>query len=78
VPKTSSTGRPAQAIAIQLPIGAEQQFKGHRRPRPHEGRGCGTRRRWRQSITTSTIPADMAELAREHREKLIEAAVRSR
>ena len=39
--KTRVGGRP---VCVQLPIGSENQFQGHHRSRPHEGRGLGRRR----------------------------------
>ena len=65
----------AKPIAIQLPIGAESNFKGIDRPRAHEGASSGTTRRSARSITTIDIPADLLDQAKEYREKLIEAAV---
>jgi len=48
--------------------------QGHRRPRPHEGRGVG-RGDAGAKYHDVDIPADMAELARNIARKLIEAAV---
>jgi elongation factor G len=64
----------AKPIAIQLPIGAEQQFKGivdlvRMKGVVWDEETLGAK------YHDIDIPADMAELAKEHREKLIEAAV---
>jgi elongation factor G len=64
----------AKPIAIQLPIGAESQFKGivdlvRMVAVVWEDEGLGAK------YHDAEIPADMAEQAREYREKLIEAAV---
>src|SRR3954453_4324919 len=64
----------AKPIAIQLPIGAEQQFKGvvdlvRMKGVVWDEETLGAK------YHDVDIPADMAELAKEHREKLIEAAV---
>src|SRR5437763_9284424 len=64
----------AKPVAIQLPIGAEQQFKGiidlvRMKAVVWEEENLGAK------YHDVDIPADMAELAKEHREKLIEAAV---
>src|SRR5712672_1663363 len=64
----------AKPVAIQLPIGAEQQFKGvvdliRMKGVVWEDETLGAK------YHDVDIPADMAELAKEHREKLIEAAV---
>src|SRR5690242_17385414 len=64
----------AKPIAIQLPIGAEQQFKGvvdlvRMKGVVWDEETLGAK------YHDIDIPADLAELAKEHREKLIEAAV---
>ena len=64
----------AKPIAIQLPIGAEQNFKGiidlvRMKGVVWDDEALGAKY---QDID---IPADMAELAKEYREKLVEAAV---
>jgi len=64
----------AKPIAIQLPIGAEQQFKGvvdlvRMKGVVWDEETLGAK------YHDIDIPADMAELAKEHREKLVEAAV---
>jgi elongation factor G len=64
----------AKPIAIQLPIGAESQFKGivdlvRMVGVVWEDEGLGAK------YHDIEIPADMVDLAREYREKLIEAAV---
>jgi elongation factor G len=64
----------AKPVAIQLPIGAEQQFKGiidlvRMKAVVWEEENLGAK------YHDVDIPADMAELAKEYREKLIEAAV---
>src|SRR6478672_2600388 len=64
----------AKPIAIQLPIGAEQQFKGvvdlvRMKGVVWDEETLGAK------YHDIDIPDDMAELAKEHREKLIEAAV---
>ena len=64
----------AKPIAIQLPIGAESQFKGivdlvRMVGVVWEDEGLGAK------YHDVEIPADMADQAREYREKLIEAAV---
>jgi elongation factor G len=64
----------AKPIAIQLPIGAEQNFKGiidlvRMKGVVWDDENLGAKY---QDID---IPADMAELAKEYREKLVEAAV---
>src|SRR5712671_1163109 len=64
----------AKPIAIQLPIGAEQQFKGivdlvRMKGVVWDEETLGAK------YHDVDIPADMAELAKEHREKLVEAAV---
>jgi elongation factor G len=64
----------AKPIAIQLPIGAESQFKGivdlvRMVGVVWDDEGLGAR------YHDTEIPADMADQAREYREKLVEAAV---
>jgi elongation factor G len=64
----------AKPIAIQLPIGAEQQFKGvvdlvRMKGVVWDEETLGAK------YHDVDIPADMVELAKEHREKLVEAAV---
>ncbi|HWN52894.1 MAG TPA: elongation factor G [Xanthobacteraceae bacterium] len=64
----------AKPIAIQLPIGAESQFKGivdlvRMVGIVWEDEGLGAK------YHDVEIPADMVDLAKEYREKLIEAAV---
>src|SRR6266481_6257279 len=64
----------AKPIAIQLPIGAESQFKGivdlvRMKGVVWEDEALGA------NYHDIDIPADMVELAKEYREKLIEAAV---
>jgi elongation factor G len=64
----------AKPVAIQLPIGAEQQFKGivdlvRMKGVVWEDEALGA------NYHDVDIPADMVELAKEYREKLIEAAV---
>jgi elongation factor G len=64
----------AKPVAIQLPIGAEQQFKGvvdlvRMKGVVWDDESLGAR------YHDVEIPADMAEQARHYREKLIEAAV---
>src|SRR6195256_3122463 len=64
----------AKPVAIQLPIGAEQQFKGivdllRMKGVVWDDESLGAK------YHDVDIPADMAELAKEHREKLVEAAV---
>src|SRR3954471_16143676 len=64
----------AKPVAIQLPIGAEQQFKGvvdlvRMKGVVWDEETLGAK------YHDVDIPADMAELAKEHREKLVEAAV---
>ena len=65
----------AKPMAIQLPIGAEQQFKGIIDLVDHEGASSGTMSRSARSSTTIDIPADMLDQAEEYREKMVEAAV---
>jgi elongation factor G len=64
----------AKPVAIQLPIGAEQQFKGivdlvRMKGVVWDEETLGAK------YHDIDIPADMVEQAKEHREKLIEAAV---
>src|SRR5712671_2557718 len=64
----------AKPIAIQLPIGAEQQFKGvvdlvRMKGVVWDEETLGAK------YHDVDIPADMVEQAKEHREKLVEAAV---
>src|SRR5262250_2598778 len=64
----------AKPVAIQLPIGAEQQFKGivdlvRMKGVVWEDEGLGAK------YHDIDIPADLADQAREYREKLVEAAV---
>src|SRR5438309_2243493 len=64
----------AKPIAIQLPIGAEQQFKGiidlvRMKGVVWDDEALGAK------YHDIDIPADMADLAKEYREKLIEAAL---
>src|SRR5437763_9573166 len=64
----------AKPVAIQLPIGAEQQFRGiidlvRMKSVIWDEETLGAK------YHDVDIPADMAELAKEYREKLIEAAV---
>jgi elongation factor G len=64
----------AKPVAIQLPIGAEQQFKGiidlvRMKGVVWDDESLGA------NYHDIDIPADMVELAKEYREKLIEAAV---
>src|SRR3954465_5260344 len=64
----------AKPVAIQLPIGAEQQFKGivdliRMKGVVWEDEALGA------NYHDVEIPADMVEQAKEYREKLIEAAV---
>jgi elongation factor G len=64
----------AKPVAIQLPIGAEQQFRGvvdlvRMRGVVWDDESLGAK------YHDVEIPADMAEQARQYREKLIEAAV---
>jgi elongation factor G len=63
----------ANAVILQLPIGAEDKFRGvvdlvRMKALVWHEEGQGTR--WEET----DIPEDMAGLAREHREKLLEAA----
>ena len=46
----------AQPVAIQLPIGSEQQFQGPHRSGAHEGCGLERRNRSAPTTTTSTFP----------------------
>src|SRR3974390_1648884 len=64
----------AKPVAIQLPIGAEQQFKGiidlvRMKGVVWEDEGLGAK------YHDIDIPADMVDQAKEYREKLVEAAV---
>jgi len=64
----------AKPVAIQLPIGAEQQFKGlidlvRMKGVVWEDEGLGAK------YHDIDIPADMADQAKEYREKMVEAAV---
>jgi elongation factor G len=64
----------AKPVAIQLPIGAEQQFKGiidlvRMKGVVWEDEGLGAK------YNDIDIPADMADQAKEYREKMVEAAV---
>jgi elongation factor G len=64
----------AKPIAIQLPIGAEQQFKGLVDLIRMKGVIWNDEALGAQ-FQDIEIPEDMVELAKEHREKMIEAAV---
>ena len=64
----------AKPVAIQLPIGAESQFKGlidlvRMKAVIWEDEGLGAK------YHDEEIPADLADQAKEYREKLVEAAV---
>lgn len=64
----------AKPIAIQLPIGAESQFKGlidlvRMKAVVWEDEGLGAK------YHDEEIPADLADQAKEYREKMVEAAV---
>jgi elongation factor G len=64
----------AKPVAIQLPIGAEQQFKGiidlvRMKGVVWEDEGLGAK------YHDIDIPADMVDQAKEYREKMVEAAV---
>ncbi|MGE0524838.1 MAG: elongation factor G [Variibacter sp.] len=64
----------AKPVAIQLPIGAESNFKGlvdlvRMKAVVWEDEGLGAK------FHDTDIPADLQELAKEYREKMIEAAV---
>ena len=56
--------KPVRAPAADR-LGAALQ--GHHRPRAHEGRRLGRRRRSARSITTTRFPADLQEQAEEYR-----------
>ena len=49
-PASSSAPRP---VPLQLPIGAEDKFRGHDRPRRDEGASSSTTRRWARSTRRS-------------------------
>ena len=62
----------ARPVPLQMPIGAEDEFIGHRRPADHEGASAtATRsgRRWEED----EIPAELREQAEAYRHDLIEA-----
>jgi elongation factor G len=64
----------AKPVPIQLPIGAESQFKGVV-DLVRMKASSGTTRALGAKFTTRTFPADLLDQAKEYREKLIEAAV---
>ena len=66
----SSQGNP---VAIQLPIGAEDEFQGVDRPGAHEGARLQGRDDGRR-LRRQEIPADMLEEAKAYHEKLVEKA----
>jgi elongation factor G len=63
----------AKPVAIQLPIGAESNFKGV--VDLVQMNAITWQDDTGQNFTTGEIPADLADQAKEYREKLIEAAV---
>ena len=65
-------------MPIQIPVGAEDQFKGVVDLVDDEGASSGATRRWAPSTTIVEIPADLMEKAKEYREKMIEAICRVR
>ena len=62
-------------VCLQLPIGAESELPGRRRPRQHEGGRLGRTRRSARTSTTNEIPADLHRPGGGIPRKLIEAAV---
>ena len=64
----------AKPVGVQLPIGAENQFKGIIDLVRMEA-WSGTTRRSAPNTTTIDIPADLEDQAEEYRDKMIEAAV---
>ena len=65
----------AKPIAIQLPIGAENNFKGLVDLVKHEGRHLGTTRRSAPISRISIFLLTFVDKAKEYREKMLEAAV---
>ena len=65
-------------VPIQIPIGAEDQFKGIVDLVEMKARDLARRDAGRASTTSSRFPADLVEKAKEYREKMIEAISRVR
>ena len=59
-------------VPIQIPVGAEDQFKGVVDLVEMKA-ACGATKRWARNSTWSKFPADLVEKAKEYREQMIEA-----